>query len=207
MISRTRPAVVLVLSLFLLIGGFAAGSEGVSGILTRASALIGTPYLTGGMSPGGFDCSGFIAYLYRPLIPDLPRVSRAMAQSGRPAEGAPQPGDLLFYATGPDPNIINHAAIWYGEGKIIHSISDGPETGVVITPADSRYWSRRYITSRRVLPQPPSQASSAAPAEPSPARPPQTSPWDSFEGFLRGDFEAWKQAEDQAFKEFLNQQG
>ena len=49
-----------------------------------------------------------------------------------------QPGDLLFYATGADPGRINHVAIWYGDGHVIHSISDGPETGVVLTPANAR---------------------------------------------------------------------
>ena len=213
MIRRTLAA-FMVLG---MTGGFAAGSDPVSAILTRAYSLIGTPYRTGGMAPGGFDCSGFIAYLYRPALPSLPRVSRDMARSGEAvAPGDWRAGDLLFYATGPDPSIINHAALWYGEGRIIHSISDGPETGVVITPADSRYWSRRYVSARRVLPsKTPAQASRGAPQVPdtpsrdTPKAPPrpEDSPWDSFEGFLRGDFESWKKAEDDAFREFLEQNG
>ena len=68
MIRRTLAA-FMVLG---MTGGFAAGSDTVSAILTRAYSLIGTPYRTGGMAPGGFDCSGFIAYLYRPPPPRPP---------------------------------------------------------------------------------------------------------------------------------------
>ena len=63
-----------------------------------------------------------------------------------------RPGDLVFFATGPDPSIVSHVAIYIGQDSIIHAISDGPERGVTITPLSARYWRSRYHSARRVLP-------------------------------------------------------
>lgn len=203
-------------------------AEPVQAILEKADTQLGTPYRSGGISPGGFDCSGFVSWLYRPTLPNLPRISRDQARSGEVvANGDWQQGDLLFYATGSDPNRINHVAIWYGGGQIIHSISDGPETGVVVTPANARYWDRRYITSRRVLPETQDDgvrtpADSVEPADPDPlavnplisSEPDsvtpaeiEESPWNEFEGFLQGDFEAWLQSDEDAFEAYKNENG
>ena len=191
------------------------GAEPVSSILQKASGLIGNPYRTGGITPGGFDCSGFISYLYRPTLPELPRLSRDMANTGDTVDmGQWRPGDLLFYATGADSSRINHVAIWYGDGIIIHSISDGPETGVVMTPSNARYWRRRYVSARRVLTDEisSSQIGDGQDQELEIQPPPaitasEPSPWDDFDGILRGDFESWKQAEDEAFEAFLKENG
>ena len=106
-----------------------------------------------------------------------------------------------------------------GNGRIIHSISGGPETGVVVTEADSRYWSRRYVTARRVL------AAESRPEEPRPEEPrpeeptmprpepvepePSTerSPWDTFDGILEGDFHLWLEQEKEAFEAYKQQNG
>jgi len=173
-------------------------AEPITSILQKARALVGQPYLSGGRAPGGFDCSGFIYYLYRPTAPQLPRVSRTMAQYGVAVEyGNWQPGDLLFYATGTDRTRINHVALWYKDGHIIHSISDGPETGVVVSQAKSKYWASRYISSRRVLEETPETVVI-------PEIPPSSdqSPWDSFDGILRGDFDNWREADEEAFEEY-----
>jgi len=229
--GRRRFAAALLLA---LAGSAVLGAEPVGAILQKAAALRGTPYRSGGIAPGGFDCSGFVSYLYRPTLPDLPRMSRDMAGRGEAVpSGSWRPGDLLFYATGRDPNRINHVAIWYGQGLIIHSISDGPETGVVLTPADARYWNRRYVSSRRVLPltasgpgaaetvaeagepaaggaagTPTTPMAPAAPAEPVPDAPTaEESPWNDWEGFLRGDFEAWQAADEEAFEAYKRENG
>ncbi len=191
------------------------GAEPVSSILQKASVLVGNPYRTGGIAPGGFDCSGFVSYLYRPTLPELPRVSRNMANTGEAVDvGQWRPGDLLFYATGADSSRINHVALWYGDGTIIHSISDGPETGVVMTPSNARYWRRRYVSARRVLPDEISSSPAAdgkdqqiGPIPPVTAKSDEPSPWDDFDGILRGDFEAWKQADDEAFEAYQKKNG
>ncbi len=74
-------------------------SESVSdSIISKARTLIGTPYRMGGISPSGFDCSGFISYLYKPHVPGLPRVSRDMAKTGSPVSRKGLiPGDLIFF--------------------------------------------------------------------------------------------------------------
>jgi hypothetical protein len=133
-------------------------------IVAPARDYLGGGYCFGSATPSCFDCSGFVSYLYRPHVPDLPRSSRAMARFGDPVGlGELRPGDLLFFATGPDPNVISHVAIYIGQDSIIHAVSDGPERGVTITPLSARYWSRRVHSARRVLPV-------AAPAEPAPDR-------------------------------------
>lgn len=203
------------LALLFLLAATTLNAEPVSIILDNAVSLLGNPYRTGGISPGGFDCSGFVSYLYRPSLPALPRISRDMARTGMPVDsGAWQRGDLLFYATGSDPSRINHVAIWYGENTIIHSISDGPETGVVLTPSDSRYWSRRYMGARRVLAVENPLLSTDQPGTPAPDLPPpvvpeniEKSPWDDFDGILRGDFEAWQQADEDAFEAYKRENG
>lgn len=223
---RTTAAIVLVL--VSLVSPF-AGAREVPEILGLALSLRGAPYRSGGVSPSGFDCSGFVSFLYKPDIPALPRSSRRMAGVGAPVDqGAWIPGDLLFYATGPDPAVINHVGIWLGDGRLVHAVSDGPETGVIVTPAEARYWRRRYVSSRRVLPepsvnvQPPkAEATIDAPVNPTdevpePAPPaadtvtptdPADSPWNDFEGYLRGDYESWRAADEEAFQEFLRQGG
>jgi len=185
-------------------------SEPVSSILQKADSLLGTPYRTGGISPSGFDCSGFVSYLYRPTIPEIPRISRDMAHRGKMVDyGNWQPGDLLFYATGSDPSRINHVAVWYGDGIIIHSISDGPETGVVETPSEARYWKERYITARRVLPEASTAEStkSANPENLNSTEVAEPSPWDTYDGILRGDFSSWQQADRDAFEAYKEENG
>lgn len=186
-------------------------AEPISSILARAADLLGAPYRSGGVSPQGFDCSGFVTYLYKSTLPDLPRVSRHMADTGEAvAQGQWQPGDLLFYATGANPSRINHVAIWYGEGRVIHSISGGPQTGVVITLGSSRYWKQRYISARRVLP-PEASADNPASAELPPKVPPsvggEESLWNDFDGILQGDYDAWKKEDEEAFEAYKRENG
>ncbi|OQX29959.1 MAG: hypothetical protein B0D92_00985 [Spirochaeta sp. LUC14_002_19_P3] len=208
-------------------------AQSIAFILNQAAEFIGTPYIRGGTDPQGFDCSGFVFYLYKADFPTIPRVSRQMASAGEQVLlDEWQAGDLLFYATGTDPNRITHVAIWYGDERLIHCISNGPETGVVITSASSRYWRQRYVTARRVLSpadsplEPPvgdslseasataaptlddssSSASSSTAAglttDSSPGSA-ELSPWDNYEGLLTGDdYQNWKTAEDEAFEEF-----
>ena len=70
-------------------------------IIQPGQALVGSSYRMGGTTPSGFDCSGFITYLYKKYVPGLPRVSRNMAGFGTPVRrNSLIPGDLLFFATG-----------------------------------------------------------------------------------------------------------
>ena len=121
-------------------------------IILPGQKLVGRPYRFGGTSPDGFDCSGLVTYLYKNHVPGLPRVSRQMAGFGSPIERTSlTAGDLVFFATGSSKNKVTHVAIFIGQDSLLHSISNGPDRGVTITPLSSRYWSRKYHSAVRVF--------------------------------------------------------
>jgi len=95
-------------------------------VVPTAEQYIGVPYRYGGTSPRtGFDCSGFVQYVYGSQGVDLPRTSRQMAGSGiavEPSTRAMQVGDLMLFQQG---GRISHVAIYAGNGRFIHSSSSG----------------------------------------------------------------------------------
>lgn len=97
-------------------------------VVREALKFQGTPYVWGGTSPNGFDCSGFVQYVYARLGVNLPRTSEEQAGVGTAvsALSAAQPGDLLFFA-GSDgtASAPGHVAIYLGRGEMI----DAPYTG------------------------------------------------------------------------------
>lgn len=120
-------------------------------IIQPGQSLVGSSYRNGGISPSGFDCSGFITYLYKKYVPGLPRVSRTMAGFGEPVRrNSIIPGDLVFFATGSSSG-ITHVAIYIGQNSIIHAISNGPNRGVTITSLSARYWQSRYHSAVRIV--------------------------------------------------------
>jgi len=141
-------AVVLVLSVVVPVSAIDVERE----IIVPAQSYLGNGYCRGGESPPCFDCSGFITALYRPFVPDLPRISRDMARRGSPVSRTDLvPGDLVFFATAGRSDAVTHVAIYIGRDSIIHAISDGPNRGVTITPLSARYWRTRFHSARRVL--------------------------------------------------------
>ena len=94
-------------------------------LLNAADDYVGVPYVWGGTTPKGFDCSGFTQYVFGRQGVRLPRTSREQAQVGiaLPAEWrAVAPGDLVMFSDG---GTINHVAIYAGRNRIIHSTSSG----------------------------------------------------------------------------------
>ncbi|MDO4643940.1 MAG: C40 family peptidase [Cardiobacteriaceae bacterium] len=106
---------------------------------------MGTPYLWGGTTPKGFDCSGLVQYLYHKQGISVPRNSREQF-AHLPAANSPQPGDLVFFRRN---GKINHVGLYLGSGKMLHS----PQTGstVRIENIDRPKWQRRYAGARRAL--------------------------------------------------------
>lgn len=96
----------------------------------------GYPYVWGGTTPSGFDCSGFVGYVYRQIGKSLPRTTGAMMGAGQVVPLSQiQPGDVLLSPT--------HAGIYVGNGKAIHALSPGQ--GVQVTPMS---WGS-FTTARR----------------------------------------------------------
>ncbi|WP_454834334.1 C40 family peptidase [Pseudomonas lini] len=131
-------------------------------ILERGMSLIGTRYRFGGTSEAGFDCSGFIGYLFREEAGmNLPRSTREMINVDAPlvARSALKPGDLLFFATNGRRGRVSHAGIYLGDNQFIHS-SSRKSGGVRIDNLGDSYWSKTFIEAKRAL----AMAPAAAPA-------------------------------------------
>ena len=85
-----------------------------------AVSELGTPYRYGGSSPGGFDCSGLVSYVYGKLGVPLPHNAAAQYAYGRPVDrDRLRPGDLVFF------HGLGHVGLYVGKGRIIHA----PQTG------------------------------------------------------------------------------
>jgi hypothetical protein len=113
-----------------------------------ALKYLGAPYLWGGTTPAGWDCSGFIYYVYQEAAGvTLPRTSQTQYMAGRaiPAE-AIQAGDLVFFADVSGPG-ITHNGIALGDGRFIHARSE--RYGTVITSLADPYWAGHFAGARR----------------------------------------------------------
>ena len=131
-------------------------------ILERGMSLIGTRYRFGGTSEAGFDCSGFIGYLFREEAGlNLPRSTREMINVDAPlvSRSKLEPGDLLFFATNGRRGRVSHAGIYLGDNQFIHS-SSRRSGGVRIDSLGDSYWSKTFIEAKRAL----AMAPTASPA-------------------------------------------
>ncbi|MGY2293242.1 C40 family peptidase [Pseudomonas sp. SDO528_S397] len=119
-------------------------------VIDRAHELLGTPYKWGGMSEAqGFDCSGFLVYLFKTEANiQIPRTTAAMHRSGAATikRHALQPGDAVFFkGNGRGP--ISHVGLYIGEGKFIHSPRSGKS--IRIDSLANSYWNKSYTTAKR----------------------------------------------------------
>ena len=123
--------------------------EKATDMLTQAMGLLGVPYKRGGTSEEtGFDCSGFVRYLYEKSFGQLlPRRADEQAKATESIDrNELQPGDLVFFNT--MKRTFSHVGIYVGDGKFIHA----PRTGKSIRVDDMRsaYWQKRFNGARRV---------------------------------------------------------
>ena len=125
--------------------GIVSRTSSIAMSLTRsAMRFIGTPYVFGGTSPSGFDCSGFTQHVFAMLGIALPRTADAQYYAGRPTTGGIVRGDLVFFQTyEPGPS---HVGIYLGNGKFVHSSSHG----VMVSRLGDSYWRSRYIGAKRL---------------------------------------------------------
>lgn len=117
------------------------------GILEAGAQYLGVPYVHGGQSPSGFDCSGFTSYLYGRLGFQLHRVDNDQLQDGFIiSKGEIQPGDLLFFNDGSGV-VTSHVGIYAGNNQILHAGG----RGITLASLDLAYFANNFVCARRVL--------------------------------------------------------
>lgn len=121
--------------------------KGGQQIANFARSFLGIPYVWGGAAPSGFDCSGFVYYIYNCYGILLPRVADEQYYFGhRVAAADIQPGDLVFYSTYmPGPS---HVGIYVGNGQFIHASSAAGK--VTLTPMSKPYYQERFLGAFRI---------------------------------------------------------
>ena len=134
--------------------------EPPSEVIQTALAFLGTPYRNGGSDPSGFDCSGFVQYVFAQHGTPLPREVRTQYQEGKTIGlDEVRPGDLVFFET--VSRGASHVGIALGNGRFVHAPSS---RGVVrVEPYTASYWTRRFVGARRLGETAPAPAGGAFP--------------------------------------------
>jgi cell wall-associated NlpC family hydrolase len=135
-----------------VIAGRTVSSRTARRAVDTGDDYVGVPYVWGGSTPRGFDCSGFVQYVYRENGVGLPRTSRQMAHAGLAVPVNVRDlreGDLMLFR-GRD-GVINHVALYAGGNQILHSSSSG--NGVRYDDLSSKrgaYFASHFVAARRV---------------------------------------------------------
>ena len=124
-----------------------AATVAVPELISTALQFRGVPYRNGGSDPSGFDCSGFVQYVFARFGTMLPREVRDQYHAGTPIElDKIEAGDLLFFET--VSRGASHVGMAVGGGEFVHAPSS---RGVVrVERYDAAYWARRFIGARRI---------------------------------------------------------
>lgn len=121
-------------------GGNVVGTA--ESVIAVAKSLLGTPYKWGGTTPDGFDCSGFLNYVYEQVGYELPRTTNAIWIESGHVVSTPSPGDIVFFTNTYDTERkATHAGIYVGNGEFIHAGSDGVELASLTVS----YWQDHFL--------------------------------------------------------------
>ena len=117
------------------------------GLVRTALGLRGVPYRNGGSDPAGFDCSGFVWYVFSRHGIVVPRTVVEQFHSGQTVRGTEiQPGDLVFFETSGGP--ASHVGVVVGGDEFVHAPSARGE--VRVEHLNSPYWASRFVGARRL---------------------------------------------------------
>lgn len=120
-------------------------------LLEYAKYFKGGKYVWGGTTPKGFDCSGYVQFLYKKHNINLPRTAWSQSKKGIAIDKENlKKGDLLFFLTDKKRGIpVTHVGIYIGNGDFIHAASK--KKGIIISPIHTGYYSKKFVSAKRVL--------------------------------------------------------
>ncbi|MGE7660967.1 C40 family peptidase [Peribacillus sp. NPDC097197] len=115
-------------------------------MINYAKTLIGSPYKWAGTTPAGFDCSGFIYYVFQKSQGiTLPRTTSQLYANTGLKVSSPSKGDLVFFDTSSGKTGVSHAGIYIGNNQFIHASSS---KGITITDMNNSYWAPKYLGAK-----------------------------------------------------------
>lgn len=154
-----------------------------------AKKYLGIPYVYGGTTTRGLDCSGFVMLAARDVGITLPRTAALMySEAQKISDSERQKGDLIFFKDGSN---VSHVAIYLGNNRVIHCISDGPKTGVVESELTERYWKEHYFCAGRIISASASTSGTTKPStttKPTSKKKKYTSVYFNFDGYFDWNF-------------------
>lgn len=122
----------------------------ISKFVECAKSYLGTPYVWGGTSRSGVDCSGLVYLAAQEAgLGTLPRTAKTLyGITSKISKSDLSAGDLVFFSSG---SSISHVAIYVGDNQILHAVSEGSNTGVITSKLSQDYWKNHYYSSGRIM--------------------------------------------------------
>jgi cell wall-associated NlpC family hydrolase len=120
-------------------------------ILKNAKKHLGEDYVWGGTNPGGFDCSGYMQYIYKKEGVSIPRTANQQSKVGKEVSRFElKKGDLLFFLTDKSRNIpVTHVGMYLGDDKFIHAASK--RKGIIISSFNKSRYSKIFVKATRII--------------------------------------------------------